>query len=286
MKKETITLSEAEIEVIKAKREKEAADKKLEEAENKKMEARKIAEMKEKIVQFKEKSQRHEAAVADFFNAFEAKAPGKYNIVTNNASSTFEANNGYASKEKKVVYATEIVTVPDSKIVLMADPSYYITVKKHEVYHRSSFRATNNGLKMFITRAAGYDRVENRAYSSPKKVNEKIDERIAAVKNQIAASKKKASAQEQAIVKLTETYPNAEVKTGTYYSTHAVSYRRRSTTEIPVVKVTFPNGTTIKYTYRLNADNVLEIDRHSWDIGNVDKDALIDYVINMPLKEN
>ena len=120
---------------------------------------------------------------------------------------------------------------------------FKVNVKKHFVYGNSwSTRATDKGYKMELRGGGLYN---ERLLSNPKTLNQKIEDKLQADKNQAEAKLKKASAVEFVFENLSNLYPDAEIMKGTEWLRN--SWNKQGGETIDIVGVKLANGIKIKY---------------------------------------
>ena len=120
---------------------------------------------------------------------------------------------------------------------------FKVDVKKHFVYGNSwSTRATDKGYKMNLIGGGFYN---ERLLSNPKTLNQKIEDKLQADKNQAEAKLKKASAVEFVFENLSNLYPDAEIMKGTEWLRN--SWNKQGGEMIDIVGVKLANGIKMKY---------------------------------------
>lgn len=241
----TVTLTEAELALVNAKRAKEAAEKKEREAINELMKARKIDEMKKQIVAFKGSKDQISRVTRDFLAELNVKSGGLYQLKIDKGHENFRASNGYWRDE--VIFATEVVEYEILRIELVSNPAFYITVDEND------FDMKLHGPFSWE------DKATRRGYKNVRKVNDKIQDRISADKRAAVIKQNKLTAKEQALAALKEKFPEAtvEVHEGEY-SSGCGRHSRWITTQN--ISVTFPNTLSSTVTFGLDSTGKLKLD--------------------------
>ena len=127
--------------------------------------------------------------------------------------------------------------------ITLDDTPFKVNVKKHFVYGNSwSTGATDKGYKMELRGGGFYN---ERLLSNPKTLNQKIEDKLQADKNQAEAKLKKASAVEFVFENLSNLYPNAEIMKGTEWLRN--SWDKNGGEMIDIVGIKLANGIKIKY---------------------------------------
>lgn len=127
--------------------------------------------------------------------------------------------------------------------ITLDDTPFKVNVKKHFVYGNSwSTRATDKGYKMELRGGGLYN---ERLLSNPKTLNQKIEDKLQADKNQAEAKLKKASAVEFVFENLSNLYPDAEIMKGTEWLRN--TWNKQGGETIDIVGVKLANGIKIKY---------------------------------------
>jgi hypothetical protein len=251
-----IKLSAAEIEMIQIKRQKEelAAQ---EAAAKKKIENEKSIEAKKKeIATFLLFCAERFNAVMMYFNQLEA-IDLRFKITETKRTKSFECYNwikcynwitNEAGKDEKEIYFTEEVPYNDYEITFEGLTDIII-VEEHMVSSKSRSlysRPTNEGFKMALK--YGDNKYYKVAQTVATKLIDKSNELVK--KNQYAQTK--STAKEQALVFLTNEYPEAEITHDTKWNPGHQGFNKRSSSpgyDVAFYKVKFANGMTFKFTY-------------------------------------
>jgi hypothetical protein len=254
-----IELTQAELDLIQAKREEEVAK---EQQRQDKIQAD-IANGKANIARRQEVDRKQNVAA----RAFQMEL-GK----------GWEEQTREEERTEKVYWGMEVMwseTYTDCRIYLV-NGNYKVHVNEHTVYSGTWGRSNNKGYKMFLSGPEIEYGYSQKALSKAATVNKKVEEAIDAIFSRMEAKKKKASAVETAVHDLQVAYPNAKVIairdwTRGYSSKNA--YR-----EYDKVTIAFPNG--IQVAYEVYVDG--RMSRLNVDFGGLENNELLNLLSEVP----
>ena len=266
---EQLNLTQEELDLIKAKREKAEADKI---AKDKELEVKKA----EELTKFEKRVQREinecgvkNSMITGFFNQLNQRIPGKYVLKTEKKSTELFCKLSYRDETP---LATQTIEYNVSHIELATKPYADCRIQISASFHSSGY-AGHGEWRMCISGLTG-DRQTRREYTNIRKVNEKVDEEVDANLQAINKQKANASAKELAIAMLTKRYPDAVIKveqTGYYRD----SYRHRDFVSYEVINVVLPNQIQIQVCFSLNSDGTVELQLNKVQYGsNIHKKVL------------
>ena len=166
----------------------------------------------------------------------------KYRLIQDDEEVIRQIKGGsFNDKERPILKEFKYISTT-CHITLDGTP-FKVDVKKHFVYGNSwSTRATDKGYKMNLIGGGFYN---ERLLSNPKTLNQKIEDKLQADKNQAEAKLKKASAVEFVFENLSNLYPNAEIMKGTEWLRN--SWNKQGGEMIDIVGIKLANGIKIKY---------------------------------------
>ena len=235
---ENITLTAEELELIKAKREKDVEAAKTE--EEKRYEEC-LKDMKHSIDTFTNTTKRLNEAIIKYAIDLEALS-NKVVLKREQKIKTFDASYWDSGKEETIVLKTEdiqyeklTITYGDAETAVRDE--CIIEVKEHRTYGNSAWSSvTNHGYKMFID-GLGYEH-QNRPYKSSKSIIKKIKELLAIRKTAEERGRQKLDTMSEAIELLQERYPEAEIeKTDIGKHDHKGKYNAQEAIKVKTNKV-------------------------------------------------
>jgi len=267
MENESINLTEAEVELIRIKREEEKLKAEKQAVEETLKLNKEIQEKQEWIAKQIKQSEAKASATLKFFKQFnqfggyELKSTEKVNPAK---ISKYLGDGKYDVKWESSYKTTEYV-------IWHSDGKHCITAEEHIVYPSWSSRGTNKGWKM---NPHGYAFPTNRMYMNAKTVHEKITNYNDAVKAKAIAELLNKESAEYQINKLKANFPDADVKkTLVSYSTGYTGYGNRDRYKtLEVIQVTFSNGVIVELTFNTKGVNWvrnISIPTHEKDINSV-----------------
>ena len=182
-------------------------------------------------------------ATKDYLKALEKLNP-KYRLIQEDKEVIRQIKGDYLPNNKyEREVLKEIKYISTSAHITLDGTPFKVEVKKHFVYpDKWGYRATDKGYKMILVGGGFYN---ERLLSNPKTLNQKIEDKLQADKNQAEAKLKKASAVEFVFENLSNLYPDAEINKGTEWLRN--SWDKNGGEVIDIVGVKLANGIKIKY---------------------------------------
>lgn len=246
------TLSPAELEMIKVKREQEALAKKEADAKKAIQLEKDIKEREAQIAAIQKKDQEQVEAA----KAYQAELGGMYTVRIETWEETKQVMGDYINREngfdRHILWSK---TYERQSAKIERNSNYYIKVTEQIVYSsRWSTKGTSKGYKMEVFGPGLGD--NNRMYSRASKVNEVIKEAMDLIDARKKAEAAKKNAVAVAMQRVNEEYPDATVTSECKWER---GYKPGTGFEYDVITVTFKNS--IKVTYRVYSSG--EIARES-----------------------
>jgi nitrogen regulatory protein PII len=223
-----IELSQAELDLIQAKRDQEAAE---EQQRQIKIQAD-IVKAKANIARRQEEDRQQNAAARAF-----QKELGE----------GWEERTREEERTERVYHHLEVVwseTYTDCRVYFEKE-KYRVFINKHTTYGSAWGRGTDKGYKMFVSGPEIEYGYSQKALSKAATVNKKVQDCIDTINAREEMKKKKASAVETVVADLKEKFPTATIiaiKDWTRGYSSKNAYR-----EYDKVTVSFPNGITMNY---------------------------------------
>jgi hypothetical protein len=256
-----IELTQAELDLIQAKRDEQAAE---EQRKQERINAD-IVKAKANIARRQEEDKKQNAAARAF-----QKELGK----------GWEERTREEERTERVYWGMEVVwsdTYTDCRVYL-ENGKYKVHVNKHTVYSNSWSRGTDRGYKMYVSGPEIEYGYSQKALSKAATVNKKVEECIETINAREEAKKKKASAVETAVHDLQVAYPNAKVLATRDWTR---GYGKQSYREYDKVTIAFTNG--IQVAYEVYSDG--RLNRLSVDFGKLENDEVLNMLSGVVISE-
>jgi len=235
-----LTLTPAELELIKIKREQEALKAREAEAKKQKRFAEQIIKEQTRIAKLESTQNLQVAAAKRLAGELGADFTVKIQYSKNTA-----VVKDYDTDPATIVWSQEY-TLPSARIV-HSSGKYFVSVSEHVVYSsRWDSRGTSKGFKMYVSGPEIDWTQERRAYTRTSKVKEVIKTALQTAQDKIDLELKKKSAVETTVQLMNEKYPKATVEVG-YDFTKVYGSKYQVGTKFDTVKVTLENGVAVKY---------------------------------------
>jgi hypothetical protein len=255
-----IELTEAELQMIQLKREREELEKKEKDNARQIKEGQEIQKQRTQIEYDTKRDAQLISALEKLFNELPV---GEYELIDKNKIQEYSCYHYDSSKEDKEYYFKELVERKSKEIVHKESKST-ITVHFHSVLTGSGFfrRSIETGDFRFELGIPGKYDGKNSNLASAKTIDKKIKEYVAMKKQKEETAKAKLEGIEWLKEQVTQMYPEARVTEEQRSGYYADSYRRRDYREgSKFIKVVFASGLEIEYSWRTNEKDELIVHR-------------------------
>jgi len=265
----TVELTAAELELIEARRQKEAAEAAEREAQKKITIEKALAKMELTAESFRNSKIAEAAVWNDLITELNYNSPNSFVLASTDRTETIKARLGWNYQDE--VVDEVVVPYKSYSIKYRTNESIYITLEIEHDRPRYQIHGIDDGW--------------NKHYRTAKTIVAKVNEFIEKKQAIVRRKQQTTDSLEIAHQLLVEENPDATVEKKTFQESR-YDYSRRSRrfvgyTEIPEVTVTFANGLVIRYRMKTENGEVKTF-IYTYDASKLDKDAVIEALKNAP----